>query len=298
VAKRAVVFDMPNGKQVIRSTAYVIIRCEGFETIDEIVLGQMRDPYILGARTLAGFGAIFHSQENTLHKKPLLRANTSTTAKQLIAEGNRLCRPCLDLVSSKPDCQHVAIWGGDGVLKPGPGPWQHWITLDCDWLNRNGFPLRGIMSVYTHADDMDKGLVIHNEAEKLPLPKANEEPLFGCDALSFPPIEAVFRFAGPPILDWLNEIGYRKNSEVLRYRFPDVAAEYYESEYQQRDPLYIIDNGNTIAARVGGWHYVFDDDWEELNSKRLILTTYRDSEPWIEVYLSKSGEFEVKQRIT
>lgn len=55
--KEGLVFVMANGQTVTRSTGYAIIRAGGFETIDEVVIAELGDLPLLGARTLEGFGA-------------------------------------------------------------------------------------------------------------------------------------------------------------------------------------------------------------------------------------------------
>jgi predicted aspartyl protease len=57
VAKRDLAFVMANGQTITRSIGYALLRAQGFETVDEVVLGQPGDLVLLGARTLEGFGA-------------------------------------------------------------------------------------------------------------------------------------------------------------------------------------------------------------------------------------------------
>ena len=57
IVKKDLPFPMANGQTITRSTGYAILRCSGFETVDEVVFGQPGDLALLGARTLEGFGA-------------------------------------------------------------------------------------------------------------------------------------------------------------------------------------------------------------------------------------------------
>lgn len=66
VAKKDLTFIMANGKTITRSTGYVILRAAGFETVDEVVLGEPGDLSLLGARTLEGFGASVDSRRKRL----------------------------------------------------------------------------------------------------------------------------------------------------------------------------------------------------------------------------------------
>jgi predicted aspartyl protease len=58
VRKKDVTFLMANGQPITRDIGYAIIRCEKFETVDEVVFGKPGDLRLLGARTLEGFNAI------------------------------------------------------------------------------------------------------------------------------------------------------------------------------------------------------------------------------------------------
>ena len=54
-----------------------------------------------------------------------------------------------------------------------------------------------------------------------------------------------------------------------------------------------------VFAMLGGWHFPGqDDDWEELMDEHLMVLTFRDSEPWVEAWRLRTGEFKVLQRIT
>ncbi len=55
--KKDLEFVMANGQTITRSIGFVILRAEGFLTVDEVVFGEPGDLALLGARTLEGFGA-------------------------------------------------------------------------------------------------------------------------------------------------------------------------------------------------------------------------------------------------
>src|SRR5688572_19818041 len=55
--KKDLEFVMADGQTITRSIGFVILRTEGFLTVDEAVFGQPGDLALLGARTLEGFGA-------------------------------------------------------------------------------------------------------------------------------------------------------------------------------------------------------------------------------------------------
>lgn len=66
VRKRDVPFVMANGQVVTRDVGYAILRCQEFETVDEVVFGRKGDLKLLGSRTLEGFGAVLDAREKKL----------------------------------------------------------------------------------------------------------------------------------------------------------------------------------------------------------------------------------------
>lgn len=66
VRKRDQAFVMANGQQISRDVGYAIIRCDSFETVDEVVFAQPGDYQLLGARTLEGFNASVDARHKRL----------------------------------------------------------------------------------------------------------------------------------------------------------------------------------------------------------------------------------------
>jgi hypothetical protein len=78
----------------------------------------------------------------------------------------------------------------------------------------------------------------------------------------------------------------------------------YEKEFQRNCPLY---NKKDVDAVLGGWHINWHDDrplWKPVQNERglldeeasyrcgdnrLVLWTFRDAEPWVEVWMDKDG---------
>jgi hypothetical protein len=64
-------------------------------------------------------------------------------------------------------------------------------------------------------------------------------------------------------------------------------------------PCFLLRPVVCIYAMLGGWHFPGqDDDWAELVDEQLMVLTFRDSEPWVEGWRMRSGDFKVIQRIT
>jgi len=66
VRKRDMPFIMANGQVITRHVGYAILRCQEFETVDEVVFAREGDFRLLGSRTLEGFGAVIDARERKL----------------------------------------------------------------------------------------------------------------------------------------------------------------------------------------------------------------------------------------
>lgn len=88
-------------------------------------------------------------------------------AEELIAEAERLIRPCVLLRLKGPHDRFAAIWGGPGVI-PGPeGDYRHWLSIDCRFFPKGIGPTSGCLSIYTNDEDCEAGAAIHDSTAKL-----------------------------------------------------------------------------------------------------------------------------------
>ena len=120
-------------------------------------------------------------------------------------------------------------------------------------------------------------------------------PLFATPKVELPPPEALFHHGGEIIsawlarLDWKPEWGFNSN-----FKGSDV-MELYEDRRRRTHPLF----HDLAWAQLGGWPLSWDDEaYEEQQDTKLVLRTYRESEPWVEVLLFPDGTFELRERIT
>jgi hypothetical protein len=120
-------------------------------------------------------------------------------------------------------------------------------------------------------------------------------PLFESKRISLPPADAIFLLGGPQIDAYLQACGWTVG-HGFNGNFPDpIPSEYEKLHWFKNCPLY---SSTRPEAAKGGWCVPWPDgDWEEFKDKELVLWTFRESEPWIEVYRGDLG-FQVKQRIT
>lgn len=237
--------------------------------------------------------------------------------EQLTAEARRLARPCVHLTQDE-GAPLAAIWGGPGLVENQVEPscstsgFCHWFSLDCRFLPPGYEDLRACLSVYVEEDRWSEGdewpedeepdewpaVVARDETIQMPdywvLPGTK---LFAHPRLSWPPVDAVFRFGSPAIQEWLADCGWQADW-LYNDNFRDSAVvSVYESYVNARNPLF--DESEKVFVRLGGWHDAFpENDWVELLAKRLVAMTYRDAQPWLEVWADQSRNFEVLQRIT
>jgi hypothetical protein len=118
-------------------------------------------------------------------------------------------------------------------------------------------------------------------------------PLKAVESVSLPPLEAVLLYGGPAVDAWLKGRGLR------RWEYADLTdgeTKGYRSYFYERSPLM---SDAPPFARAGGWHLLWhDDDFYIPREMRLMLWTFRDSEPWYEVFLTGMLNYVVKARIT
>ena len=214
---------------------------------------------------------------------------------QLLEEAQHLARPCTLLVP-QPDTEPVAaIWGGPGIVMPPDDPELHRITIDCRFLPPYLQDLTGCISIYHMADDTALQAVHHDPTCTLPATSHAGIKLYPQSTTSLPPLEALFRFGSPVIQDWLSANRWQREWEYNN-NFPDRdVANTYNRLYQAQNPLY---SGAAFAV-LGGWHFPWPDgDWDDLLPQQLIIWTFEDAEPWLEIWRNTKGQFHLKERIT
>ena len=120
--------------------------------------------------------------------------------------------------------------------------------------------------------------------------------LYAHAASVLPPIDAVFARGSEAVGEWIHSHGWER---TYRYNdnFPDRDLVWeYEKVWKREFPLYFKSD---IYAVLGGWHMPFaDHDWHDLIDDCLMVITVRDSEPWVEAWRNRTGQFKVIQRIT
>lgn len=221
------------------------------------------------------------------------------TDQQLIEAGEHLAKPCFRLTEEPQESGVVAYWGGTGRADiPTVFPEfvtafterRHWITVDCSWLERLGFQIRGTLSLYedVRTEGGNVGSIFHEPNLAFGKQKVDGIPLYAVAASSFPPIQALCLHGGADVAEWL------KGQGLERIDYDAVQNSAYTKHWRESCPLF----RNDCAAVLGGWHVQWpDDDFYMPPEMRLLFWTLKDSEPWAEVWW-RQPNLRVKFRIT
>ena len=166
-----------------------------------------------------------------------------------------------------------------------------WLTVDARFVS-NVPATTGYLSIFTNEEKCQGGRVEVTASA----PERAGVVLYAHAVPVLPPIEAVFARGSIDVEKWMRAHGWDRNERYNHnFKGRDVVQP-YERIWMKEFPLYA---GKDVYAALGGWHWPGpDDDWHHLIDERLIVTTFRDSEPWVEAWYTQREGFRVIQRIT
>lgn len=213
------------------------------------------------------------------------------TSEQLIEEGRKLQRPCVFL-RPQGSGPIAAIWherDNDEIESTG----HHcWLTVDARHIPGLPPSVTGYVSVFTDDEACQGGRV--EVAPSWPNRAGTE--LYAHIASVLPPVDALFTRGSAAVAEWTASLGWRREWRYNdNFKGREVVRD-YQRLWQREFPIYFESN---IYAILGGWHFpMADEDWHDLIDEQLMVFTLRDSEPWVEAWRTRAGEFRVIQRIT
>lgn len=207
------------------------------------------------------------------------------TLDELLEEARRLARPCVHLRAAEPgQSGAIAIWRGQGV-HPVPEPTaSHWVSFEASAVPSKR-PVPGWISVWYTQDC--KVIALSGPIKVDPM-QTMGQPLVGARGLSLPPVDAIFARGSEVVGRWLESLGWGRESEYQSNfdRLSPVAAD-YEQVWQAQCPIF---TRNGIVATLGGWNMSWPEgDFPALLDLDLLIWTFEDSEPWIEVWADGSA---------
>lgn len=213
------------------------------------------------------------------------------TSEQLIAEGRKLERPTFFLLPHG-EGPVVARWYDADWDEIDSTGLRRWLTVDTRCIPGLPSSVPHFVDVFTDEVEYQSGSV-----QILDLwPDRPGTDLYLHPASVLPPLDAVFARGSDAVEEWIGRYGWTRairHNNNFRDREPVNA---YEEIFCAESPFY---KENDIYAIIGGWHMPGPEDgWHDLIDEHLMLTTLRDSEPWVEAWYLRNGEFKVDQRIT
>lgn len=212
------------------------------------------------------------------------------TIEKLIAEGRKLQRNC-NFLKPTGSGEPVAMWFESDPDDESITDWRRWMTIRSDAVPQAHPRAIFYFSLYTKG--LEVGLVDFVDG----WPPRDGIPLYAQPAEVLPPIDVVFALGSEEVGAWLAANGWLRNDRYNSNFGEASLVRQYEQTWISEHPIFKTDP--EVYAMTGGWHLPGqDNDWHDLVPAKLLVTTLRDSEPWVEVFQMPYGDFKVCQRIT
>ncbi|AJG22393.1 hypothetical protein [Cupriavidus basilensis] len=204
---------------------------------------------------------------------------------ELLAEGERLCRPCFRL---NVEGEVVGYWQGERADRPNAVPPEatelrsirHIMPIDTGLLERAGLRVRSSTIGFAEVESArgDTGYRFFEADVPISDLQCDGLRLHAAEGKSFPPFEAVCLYGGECVAAWLKNLGLERHEYEKAASEPEAVG--YFDAYAARSPIYRGD----VDVVVGGWHQCWpDDEFYMPLEMRLAVLTLRDSEPWYEL---------------
>jgi len=176
--------------------------------------------------------------------------------------------------------QPVATWNSKLASNWLAGPW---IRVDMRFHPNERLRADGVLVVHVDHRNEDQSWAKLVAGESLIVEK-EERSLFGVDDIDYPCLEVLEVKASKKIRDAISES-------------PQACDEYEQGYWEECFPRDLFSHTN-VYAQLGGWPITWPDEAaDEQLGRQLVLRTYANSEPWIEVF-RKGRKYEVVDRIT
>lgn len=207
----------------------------------------------------------------------------------LFAIGNKLARPCLYFSEAAQGEAVVGVWGGQLASRLAGKRRAHWVSVSCDWLREQGFPIEGWLSIYTSSAAESEWQAITTQEGHPPADAAGGVALAARAGVALPHLDAIEAYLGTTI-NALVQDGRIGREDVATY-----------------DKHWWANTFNMAWLTLGGWRIPWPEDEPDDDplsrefyegERSLLLRTFRDAEPWVEVWGGTNGYLEAIPRIT
>jgi len=212
-----------------------------------------------------------------------------TDTDDLFRLGERLAQPCLYLSAAVPGQAIIGRWGGQEAVRAAGTRRAPWFDVSCGWLRQHAFPLEGYLTIYTPGATERGWLALTAPDGPAPAETAHGVALAGREGIALPHLDTIEAYIGTAI-DTMVHRG--------RIRAEQVAA--YDKHWW--DTTF-----HSGWLTLGGWRMPWPEDDPDDDpttqafyegERRLVLRTFQDAEPWVEVWLDGDGRLDVLPRIT
>lgn len=224
-----------------------------------------------------------------------------TATNPFVAEGNRLALPCMWLrLKREKNAPVCGFYGGKGAVKV-PRPWEHVMMVDCSWLAKLGFELRGCLYVLR----CDQGFFAANDPDaQLPPALTGAKPLYAEEGRSLLPGNGVVAYGSKEFRQWWYGRTRKATDEQI-----DQWGHYHE-EWVRYSPWCTRGKGlvaGRMAAMLGGWHFNTPEnllpkrrarredgdprfDNFHCGNNRLVMSVFQVPRVVIEVWQDRRGQ--------
>lgn len=214
-------------------------------------------------------------------------------AQDFLEEATQLARPALHLTPNRSRTR-AAVWSADrDVDLEGLRPW---LTIDLRCHPDESLRRNGVLDILVDDSELQGKAVFSTET--LRRPRKDEVSLFGKQVQDLPCLDVLFRKGSRRFKRWLSELeenGWKNRDWPQDPDFP--AAKARDRYHKHWASSHAISTG-TVDVQLGGWPLTWpEESADEQLRRKLVLRTYRDSEPWVEVFQSGKG-YKVLLRLT
>ena len=213
------------------------------------------------------------------------------TANDIWKEAQRLSMPVVHLKALRQPAKSqplAAIW--NKTPQGGKGK-RLWLIVDLRQHPVEELRENGILHIFDSSGERGSAVL---KRDKLPPPQAGQVALYAVAAKDLPCAEIVMHNAQDRLKAWGRQVKWDtvdSFSEELR------PLRRYEAKWEAAHPSQKF-HGGSVYAQLGGWPVTWpEESAEQQLGRRLVVRTYENSEPWLEVF-RRGKSYEVRIRIT